>query len=386
VALSIAQRYRESDERREFRSSTSGMLARLWNPDVLRGFPDVAEVELAALGAKLHGELGLSGLLVGEEFGGSGANREFATVAAEELGARLAPFDLVGACTTAQVLAAGGGQGGASWLRRVAEDPRPFVFAWPGGDASWSIHDIRTATVSGEVLSGRIDYVPGLVGSPFIAVPATSGSEFGIAIVDGAAEGVTVTEVSRADSLRAIGHLAVERVACTFMPVPERGFTEALALGAILLSADMVGAARSCIEQMVEYGLIRRQFGQPIVTFQALKHDVVDAAVEFERAKASVYRAAKMLDALSDKESGVAEQAVVFARIAKAAAGTALRAAAKQSIQLHGGTGFTWENLSHRYLKKWVTGNELLGSTDIQRRLVYAASQTLGTSSALVSK
>jgi alkylation response protein AidB-like acyl-CoA dehydrogenase len=77
---------------------------------------------------------------------------------------------------------------------------------------------------------------------------------------------------------------------------------------------------------------------------------------------------------------------VVFARIAKAAAGTALRAAAKQSIQLHGGTGFTWENLSHRYLKKWVTGNELLGSTDIQRRLVYAASQTLGTSSALVSK
>jgi len=66
----------------------------------------------------------------------------------------------------------------------------------------------------------------------------------------------------------------------------------------------------------------------------------------------------------------------MFARIAKASAGTALRSAAKQSIQLHGGTGFTWENLSHRYLKKWVTGNELFGSADAQRRLIYAQAQS----------
>ncbi|MCF6387424.1 hypothetical protein L2K20_10600 [Mycobacterium sp. MBM] len=378
MALSIAQRYRESDERREFRSSTSGMLARLWRTDDLREFPDIAESDLAELGAKLHRGLGLRGLLVDDECGGLGANCEFAAVAAEELGAALAPHDLVGACLTAQVLATSEGGRHTDWMRRVAEDTRPFVFAWPGGDASWSACDVDLATVDDQMVSGRIDYVAGLIGTPHIVVPAESHGRTGIAVVDGAADGVTVTEVARADSLRAIGHLSIERAACAFLPVPDGAFTEALALGAILLAAEMVGAARSCIERMVEYGLIRRQFGQPIITFQALKHDVVDAAVDFERARASVYRAAKKLDGLAADRAGTDPgEVVLFARIAKAAAGTALRSAAKQSIQLHGGTGFTWENLSHRYLKKWVTGNEIFGSSDAQRRLIYAFSQTV---------
>jgi alkylation response protein AidB-like acyl-CoA dehydrogenase len=353
------------------------MLARLWSTDDLREFPDIAETELAALGGKLHEGLALSGLLVDEEAGGFGANREFATVAAEELGAGLAPYDLLGPCVTAQMLGVSEGGKHTDWMSRVAEGSRPFVFAWPGGDASWSIRDIRTVTVSGEVVSGRIDYVLGLIGSPLIAVPALSGSDFGIAVVDGAADGVSVTDVARADSLCAIGHLSLERAHCAFLPAPEGAFTEAVALAVILLAAEMVGAARSCIERMVEYGLVRKQFGQPIITFQALKHDVVDAAVDFERARASVYRAAKKLDALSTNRAGAdVGEVVMFARIAKASAGTALRSAAKQSIQLHGGTGFTWENLSHRYLKKWVTANELFGSADAQRRLIYAFTQT----------
>lgn len=376
MALSIAQRYRENDERREFRSSTSGMLARLWSPDDLRAFPDIAIAELAALRVKLHQGLTLGGLLIDEEAGGFGANREFAAVAAEELGAGLAPYDLLGGCMTAQILSDSGNRQGIDWMRRVVEETRLSVFAWPGGNVSWNVCDIHAAVVSGEVVSGRIDYVPGLIGSPLIAVPAVSGNTVGIAVVEGAADGVTVTEAARADSLRAIGHLSVERADCAFLPVPQRAFTEVLALGAILLAAEMVGAARSCIERAVEYGLVRRQFGQPIVTFQALKHDVVDAAVDFERARASVYRAAKKLDALAADRAGADPgEVIMFARIAKAAAGTALRSAAKQSIQLHGGTGFTWENLSHRYLKKWVTGNELFGPADSQRRLIYDFSQ-----------
>ncbi len=379
MTKNIAAGYRESDERREFRASTSGMLARFWRSDVLRDFPDEAESKLAELNADMHRNLALSGILVAEELGGFGATREYATVAAEELGAGLAPYDLIGVCMTTQVLAAAVGADRDDWLRRIADGSRPFVFAWPGANASWSVCDVRLASVRGQSLSGRVEYVPGLLADALLAVPANRGDELGVALLDGAAAAgeVSLTEVPRADALRAISHLSIEGAECTFVPVPERAFTEAVMLGAILLSAEMVGAARSCIERMVEYGLLRRQFGQPIVTFQALKHDVVDAAVDFERARASVYRAARRADATSVDDCGddLAE-ALVFARIAKASAGTALRSAAKQSIQLHGGTGFTWENLSHRYLKKWVTGNELFGSADAQRRLIYAQAQS----------
>ena len=379
MTKSISAGYCESEERRAFRASASGMLARLWRPDVLREFPDPAASKLAELNADIHRNLALGGILVAEESGGLGATREYATVAAEELGAGLAPYDLMGACMTAQVLNAARRPDRDGWLRRIASEPRPFVFAWPGANASWDVRDLAPALVIRDAAWARLDYVPGLVGEPFLAVPARRDDEFGVALIDGAAAAgrISVTDVARADSLRAIGHLSLDGAECTFVPVPERAFTEALMLGAILLSAEMVGAARSCIERMVEYGLLRRQFGQPIVTFQALKHDVVDAAVDFERARASTYRAARRADARSaDASDADLREAVMFARIAKASAGTALRSAAKQSIQLHGGTGFTWENLSHRYLKKWVTGNELFGSADAQRRLIYAHAQS----------
>lgn len=379
MTKNIAAGYRESDERRQFRASTSGMLARLWRQDVLRDFPDVAESKLAELNADLHGGLALGGILVADEHGGLGATREYATVAAEELGAGLAPYDIIGACMTTQVLAAAAGTDRDDWLRRIATEPRPFAFAWPGANASWNIRDLTPATVIRGAAWARFTYVVGLVGDAFLAVPARRDNDFGVAMIDGAAaaEQLSVADVPRADTLRTIGHLTLDGAGCTFLPVPERAFTEALMLGTILLSAEMVGAARSCIERMVEYGLLRRQFGQPIVTFQALKHDVVDAAVDFERARASVYRAARRADAISvDGCDADLDEAVMFARIAKASAGTALRSAAKQSIQLHGGTGFTWENLSHRYLKKWVTSNELFGSADAQRRLIYAHAQS----------
>jgi alkylation response protein AidB-like acyl-CoA dehydrogenase len=379
VTKNIAHGYRESDERREFRASISGMLSRLWRNDVLREFPDSAESKLAELNSDIHRNLALGGILVDEEHGGLGATREFATVAAEELGAGLAPYDLIGACMTTQVLAAAQGPDRDAWLRRIADEPRPFVFAWPGANASWSVRDVSLASVTGHCVSGRVEYVPGLLAEALLVVPSSRGDELGVALLEGAAaaDEVSLTEVPRADTLRAVSHLSIEGAECTFLPVPEPAFTKALILGAILLSAEMVGAARSCIERMVEYGLLRRQFGQPIVTFQALKHDVVDVAVDFERARASVYRAARRADATSvDGSDDDLGEAVMFARIAKASAGAALRSAAKQSIQLHGGTGFTWENLSHRYLKKWVTGNELFGSADAQRRLIYAQAQS----------
>ncbi|OBI44071.1 acyl-CoA dehydrogenase family protein [Mycobacterium sp. E796] len=379
MTTNIAHGYRESDERREFRASTSGALSRIWRNDALRDFPDTAESKLAELNSDIHRNLALGGILVAEEHGGLGATPEFATVAAEELGAGLAPYDLLGACMTAHVLNSAPVPDRDLWLRRIAEEPRPFVFAWPGKDSSWNIRDLTPASVIRETAWARLTYVPGLVGEPFLAVPARRDDEFGVTLIDWAAavDRISVTEVACADTLRAIGHLVLDGVECTFLAVPERAFTEALMLGAILLSAEMVGAARTCIERMVEYGLLRRQFGQPIITFQALKHAVVDAAVDFERARASVYRAARRADATSvDVPDGDLGEALMFARIAKASAGTALRSAAKLSIQLHGGTGFTWENLSHRYLKKWVTANELFGSADAQRRLIYAQAQS----------
>jgi alkylation response protein AidB-like acyl-CoA dehydrogenase len=377
MAGNISSEYRENDEQREFRRSISGMLEREWGEEALRSAFDGDSADLQGVKLKIHGSLAIGGLLVPEEYGGLGGTRVDATVASEELGAGLAPYDILGSSMSANVLLAATGSERDSLLGRIAEDERPVVFLWPGSDASWSVSAIEPAVVDGATVTAHFSYVPGLDEGSLLVMPAKRGDEIGVAVVDGAAaaDQVSFTSVVSADALRTVGHVSIQGAECTFLPVPdaEAVYSATLSLGAILLAAEMVGAARTCIERTVEYGLARRQFGHPIVTFQALKHGVVDAVVELERARASTYRAATRAD-VGDVDTS-ADEAIMLARIAKASAGAALRAAARQSIQVHGAMGFTWENLSHRYLKKWTTGNDVYGSSDAQRGLIYSYSQ-----------
>ncbi|MDQ1069815.1 acyl-CoA dehydrogenase family protein [Streptomyces canus] len=118
---------------------------------------------------------------------------------------------------------------------------------------------------------------------------------------------------------------------------------------ATVLACEAVGAADRVLEMTVEYVKLREQFGRPVGSFQAVKHRLADVYVQLQAARSAAYFAAWA--AVHDERR--------VGGLALAQALEALRTAAAEGIQLHGGIGFTWEHEAQLYFKR-ATGDELL--------------------------
>jgi hypothetical protein len=115
------------------------------------------------------------------------------------------------------------------------------------------------------------------------------------------------------------------------------------------LALEAVGIGKKALDLGVEHAQNREQFGRKIGVYQAVSHQLADTFVETELARSLAYWAAWCV-AEND------EQAPVAAAAAKAYAGDTAVAACERSIQVHGGIGFTWEHVLHRYYKRalWI--------------------------------
>lgn len=127
-----------------------------------------------------------------------------------------------------------------------------------------------------------------------------------------------------------------------------------------LVSADLCGASEWLLQTTVAYAKERVQFDRPIGFFQAVKHPLVDAMVEIDRARSLLYHACAEIVAGSP-------QAEIAARMAKSAASDAAAFISDRSIQLHGGIGFTWEYGLHIYFKRNLHNQALFGDGVHQR-------------------
>ncbi|MEU7041182.1 acyl-CoA dehydrogenase family protein [Streptomyces varsoviensis] len=123
-------------------------------------------------------------------------------------------------------------------------------------------------------------------------------------------------------------------------------------LGAVL-AAEAVGAADRALARTLEYVREREQFGRPIGSFQAVKHRLADLYVEVQAARSAAYYAAWAVGR-SDAEPGAGG-------LALAQALQALRTVAGETVQLHGGIGFTWEHDAHLYFKRAAGDESLFG-------------------------
>jgi alkylation response protein AidB-like acyl-CoA dehydrogenase len=124
--------------------------------------------------------------------------------------------------------------------------------------------------------------------------------------------------------------------------------------------------ARWCLETTVEYLKTRVQFDRPIGSFQALQHRAADLLVLLESAASTAYYAAWAAADLASAES----ELPVVAPLALAVCGDAAYRIAAETIQMHGGIGFTWEHDAHLYFKRATATRLLLGDSHQQRQLV----------------
>jgi len=132
------------------------------------------------------------------------------------------------------------------------------------------------------------------------------------------------------------------------------------------LACEAVGIAQRALELGIEHASTRQQFGRPIGVYQAVSHQLSDTFVETELARSLAYWAAW---AVGEGD----EQAAVAAASAKAYCSEAAVAACERSIQVHGGTGFTWEHVLHRYYKRALWIEQFGGAPSAQRAQVAAS-------------
>jgi alkylation response protein AidB-like acyl-CoA dehydrogenase len=183
--------------------------------------------------------------------------------------------------------------------------------------------------------------------------------------VKGDAEGLTRTPLATMDQTRKQARLEFvdtgladrDRRRC------RAGAVQDLDLAAVALAAEQVGGAQRCLDSSVEYAKTRIQFGRPIGSFQAIKHKCADMLLEVESAKSAAYYAGWAAAEDSD-------ELPVVASLAKSYCSEAYFHAAAETIQIHGGIGFTWEHPAHLYFKRAKSSELMLGDPSYHRELL----------------
>lgn len=319
-------------------------------------------------------QLGLPGLIVDEEWGGQGFSFLEAIIACEELGRALAGLPYLSTLSAIMAIKdAGSSTQLKELLPQLASGERTATLATAEPGGSWGasgIDMIAEFDGTGEVtLHGSKSYVLDGHTADVIVVAARqreTSDDDGIvlAVVEADAPGVTRRLLSALDQTRRVARLDFDGVRGRLL---ERGQWSTLARTLdrlkVALSAEMIGGAQRCLERAVEYANERHQFGRPIGSFQAIKHKCADILLEVESAKAAVYYAAWAASEDNDELS-------VVAPLAKAYALQSYFFAASESLHVHGGIGFTWEDDSHLYFKRAKASELLYGDASTNLELL----------------
>lgn len=296
-------------------------------------------------------ELGLGGLALPEDYGGSALGMvEFATVA-EAAGAQVAAIPMLGQAMAAAAILAGGDDAlKRQWLPGIASG-RTVVTATEADGLRFA---------DGH-LSGVLDFVPHAGIADLLLV--IGGTD--VWIVETAAAGVAVKPQTTMDQTRPLATVRLDRAPATALPDGLAAADAARASGWICLAGEALGGAQACLDRTVAYAKERVQFGRPIGSFQAYKHRLADMMIEIEQAKSAVYWAACTVDEGSD-------EAALALPAAKAFCADTFFMCAGNMIQLHGGIGFTWEHDAHLFFKRARSIQTLLGTGDMHREAIAA--------------
>jgi alkylation response protein AidB-like acyl-CoA dehydrogenase len=363
-------------EQDEIRRTLRDLLHKRCGPEELRAAVDTPAGYDPALWTALAEQLGLPGLALPETCGGVGCSVTELALACEETGRALAPSPLLATAVLAAplLLALGTDAQRADLLPRIASGGLTAALAVPGPALATALgltgHDPRGEWAGGGRaggvqarradggwrLYGQADQVLDGHSADLLVVAAHTGgfarSRVLLFLVRGDAAGVTRVRQTSLDATRPQARVQLRDTTAELLGSADADALPALArLGGTVgacLAAEAVGAADRVLERTVEYVGQREQFGRPVGSFQAVKHRLADVYVEVQAARSAAYYAA-----------WAASHGEPVSGLALAQALQALRSAAAEGIQLHGGIGFTWEHEVHLYFKR-AAGDELL--------------------------
>jgi alkylation response protein AidB-like acyl-CoA dehydrogenase len=369
-------RFGFSDEQEELRRVVRRFLEDRSPPAEVRRWMETEPGFDREVWRRLASELGVTGVHLPEEYGGQALGQVELCIVLEEMGRALlcAPYFASVVLGAQAILAAGSDAQRKDLLPGIASGETIATLALCEPAGRWDAEGIAlAATRSGGEF--RLDGVKTLVvdgcSAHLIVVAArlagTSGAD-GVSLFTVAADapGLVRRAQDALDPTRRLARLELSGVRAAPLGEPGHGWpavARTLDLAAIALANEMVGSAQKLLEMSVEYAKTRVQFGRPIGSFQAIKHKCADVLLELELARSAAYYAA----AAADEQEA---ELPALASLAKAYASDALVQAAAETIQIHGGIGFTWEHDAHLYFKRAKASEVFLGDPTYHRELL----------------
>jgi alkylation response protein AidB-like acyl-CoA dehydrogenase len=350
-----------TDELLALRSAVRDFLHEVSPEAEVRRLMDTPEGHDRRVWTRLCTELGLAGLAVPEEFGGSGYGTVEVGVVMEELGRSLAcvPFLSTAVLATTALLLSGDETMCKELLPGMVSGELLCAVAVAEESGSWDAEAVTARALPGpagwELTGQKLFVIDGLTADLLLVVardPAGSLSLFAVA-----ADAVRATPMTTLDPTRKQARVVLDHAPARL--VGAEGAADALLhdlrdRALVALAAEQVGGAERCLEMTVEHVRSRIQFGRPIGSFQAVKHRCADMLVGISGARSAAYQGLWA-------SAHAPEELPVAARLAGMWCSDAYGYAAGESVHLHGGMGFTWEHMAHLYVRRARSSQLLLG-------------------------
>ncbi|MDQ6837318.1 MAG: acyl-CoA/acyl-ACP dehydrogenase [Actinomycetota bacterium] len=360
-----------SEEQDELRKAVRRFLDDKSSEAEVRRLMETTDGYDTAVWQQMAGQLGLQGLAVPEEYGGSGYSYVELIVVFEEMGRALlcAPYFSSVALAANLLLSAGDDAAKKDYLPGIAAGTTRATVALAEASGRWDEQGVTVQAIgSGQdwTLEGDKLYVLDGHIADLILVAARTAAGVSVFAVDKGASGMETAPLATMDQTR-------KQAKVTFSSTPARlvgsdgqgwaAVSKMLDLAVVALAAEQVGGAQKVLDMAVEYAKVRVQFGRPIGSFQAIKHKCADMLLEVESSKSAAYYAGWA--AAEDND-----ELPVVASLAKSYCSEAYFHAAAENIQIHGGIGFTWEHPAHLYFKRAKSSELLFGDPSYHRELL----------------
>lgn len=318
---------------------------------------------------KEFADLGWAGLIIDEEHGGAGLGFVELSVILEEMGRALTPgpFLASSVLATAAIQQTATAEQKAALLPPLASGEIVATLALFEQPRGWDLFSLECAARrDGDswVIDGMKRHVlDGHLADQIVVAARTDGG-VGLFLIDAAVSGMTVSQIQVLDPTRRQAEIALDSVRVDDAALlggarADTAIVTTLALGTVALAAEQVGGAQRCLEMSVEHAKTRYQFGRAIGSYQAIKHRCAEMLLKVEHAKSAAYHAARVTE--DPEELGIA------APLAGSVCSEAYLWAAGETIQIHGGIGFTWEHDAHLHLKRAKSSSLLLGDPRYHR-------------------
>lgn len=324
-----------------------------WQPDIWRSFAE---------------ELGILGAALPEDVGGIGGGPVEVMLIAEALGHALVIEPYVDTAVVAGgLLLRSGSPMAGPVLEEIASGTAVVALAAAEAHSGDRWQDVQTtATRDGDAWVLRGDKIvvvnPPLATHLLVTAQTAGGISLFLVDVSEPRAGLTMHSYRTVDDRRAADlELRELRLPGDALLGTEGDAWPSIAQardeGAAAVCAEAVGNMRKVLADTVEYAKQRQQFGQPIGSFQALQHRMVDMHMELEQSVSAVYLAVLNLGADAQTRARAVSAA-------KATVGRAARFIGQNAVQLHGGMGMTEELAIGHYFKRLTAVQYEYGSTD----------------------